>query len=44
MFIEYVLKPYKSIGEYVFGMSRDMVKEQMGEPISTTNYGYPVSD
>ncbi len=44
MNIEYKVEPYKSVGEYIFGMTRDNIKEFMGAPISTVNYGYPVSD
>ena len=44
MFIEYKVEPYKSVGEYIFGMPRQTIKERMGEPVSTTKYGYPVLD
>ena len=44
MFIEYKLEPYKRIGEYYFGMSRDAIKEIVGNSISTTKYGYPLED
>ena len=44
MNIEYKIEPYKSVGEYSFGMTRDDIRKFMGEPISTVNYGYPISD
>ena len=44
MFIEYATNPYKNMGDYIFGMSRNTIKERMGEPFSTSKYGYPILD
>ncbi len=38
------LKPYESIGNLVFGMTRNEVKNYLGECRSTYMYGYPVED
>lgn len=44
MSIEFKIKPYISVGKCVFGMTRDEIKTVLGEPISTTEYGFPISD
>lgn len=41
---EYKLIPYNSIGELVFGMSRDEVQQLLGKPISSNKYGFPIQD
>ena len=44
MNIEYQFVPYKSVGEYYFGMKRFEIKSVLGEPFSSYMYGYPVED
>lgn len=44
MSIEFKIEPYSSVGQCVFGMTRNEIKEILGDPISTKNYGYPVSE
>jgi len=44
MSIEFKVKPYSFVGRCTFGMTRDEIKEVLGEPLSTTNYGFPVPD
>lgn len=44
MSVKFEVKPYSSVGECTFGMTRNEIKEILGEPISTTKYGFPVSD
>ena len=41
---EYKLIPYKSIGDFVFGMSHDEVQQLLGKPISSIKYGFPIQD
>lgn len=41
---EYELYPYKGIGEFVFGMSRNEVRKILGQPISSNKYGFPIED
>ena len=41
---EYKLIPYKSIGEFVFGMSHDEVQRLCGKPNSSIKYGFPIKD
>lgn len=41
---KYRLIPYKSVGEFVFGMNRDEIRQILGEPISSNSYGFPVED
>ena len=41
---KYELVPYKSIGEFVFGMNRYDIQQILGEPISSGRYGFPVED
>lgn len=44
MTIEFITEPYKRVGEYNFGMTRNSIKDSLGEPLSMMNYGYPISD
>lgn len=41
---KYELVPYKSIGEFVFGMNRYDIQQILGKPISSGRYGFPVED
>ena len=41
---EYKLIPYKSLGDLVFGMSRDEVQQLLGKPISSIKYGFPIQE
>ena len=41
---EYELFPYKGIGRLLFGMTRDEVRQIMGQPVSSVKYGFPVAD
>lgn len=41
---KYELVPYKSIGEFVFGMNRYNIQQILGKPISSGRYGFPVED
>lgn len=41
---EYNLFPYKGIGEFIFGMSRNDVQQMLGQPISSNKYGFPIED
>jgi hypothetical protein len=44
MIMDFIVKPYQCVGEYVFGTMRESIQETMGEPLSSVNYGYPISD
>lgn len=44
MSIEFKIEPYSSAGRCTFGMTRNEIKEILGEPVSTTDYGFPVSN
>lgn len=44
MSIEYQFVPYKSVGEYYFGMKRFEIKSKLGEPLSSYKHGYSVED
>ena len=41
---KYELFPNKGIGELFFGMTRDEVQQLLGNPISSTKYGFPIQD
>lgn len=44
MSVQFKFVPYKRLGDLVFGMKREEVKELLGEPISSQKYGYPNED
>lgn len=36
--------PYEQVGDLIFGMEREVVKEKCGQCLSSCMYGYPVED
>ena len=41
---EYKIIPYKQIGTYSFGTHREDIINIIGKPLSSTKYGFPVSN